>query len=132
MDTVLTIKKIIQTRPSIFVIEDNKDIGFIIELFLSEEGFNVQLFATAADFFKAFKNEIPDIFLVDVMLPDGNGIDLCDQIKHDLRVITAPVIIMSAHESVLAFKACGAEEFISKPFDLSHLLDKIKLHLPAA
>lgn len=117
---------------SIFVVEDNEDIGFILEFFLHEEGFQVKLLTTAAAFRNAMETELPDLILLDVMLPDGNGLDLCQGIKRDHRVKQLPVMIMSAHADGARVKACNAEEFIAKPFDLYALLKKIKTHLPAA
>ncbi len=117
---------------SIFVIEDNEDIGFILDYFLREEGFKVRLFARAEDFTKAFKHEVPDIFLVDVMLPDGDGIALCNLIKHDSRSAEVPVLIMSAHSDEAAVKRCKAEEFIPKPFDLIELGNTINTYLAAS
>ncbi|MBC8984941.1 response regulator transcription factor [Pedobacter sp. N36a] len=118
-------------KPEIYVVEDNQDIGFILEYVLTEEGFQVKLLSTAAEFKSAFKLALPDIFLLDVMLPDGNGIALCDQIKKDLRSKQLPVLIMSANADITASQACNADEFIPKPFDLSNLIAKIKHHLPA-
>ncbi|RZM28223.1 MAG: response regulator [Pedobacter sp.] len=117
---------------SIFVIEDNEDIGFILDYFLREEGFKVRLFASAEDFTNAFKDEVPDIFLVDVMLPDGDGISLCNLIKHDSRSAEVPVLIMSAHSDAAKVKRCKAEEFIPKPFDLFELGNTINYHLAAS
>jgi len=117
---------------SIFVIEDNEDIGFILDYFLREEGFRVRLFASARDFTSAFKEEVPDIFLVDVMLPDGDGISLCNLIKHDSRSSEIPVLMMSAHSDETSFITCKAEEFIPKPFDLFDLTSRIKNHLMAS
>ena len=117
---------------SIFVIEDNEDIGFILDYFLREEGFRVRLFASAEDFTNAFKEEVPDIFLVDVMLPDGDGISLCNLIKHDSRSAAIPVLIMSAHSDDTSLKKCKAEEFIPKPFDLFELTGRIRTHLLAS
>src|SRR5690606_22634863 len=96
---------------SIFVIEDNEDIGFILNYFLTEEGFRVRLFASAEDFTNAFKYEVPDIFLVDVMLPDGDGISLCNLIKRDSRSAGVPVLMMSAHSDEKTVRKCNAEEF---------------------
>lgn len=117
---------------SIFVIEDNEDIGFILDYFLREEGFRVRLFASAQDFTNAFKEEVPDIFLVDVMLPDGDGISLCNLIKCDSRSAATPVLIMSAHSDEKSLKRCKAEEFIPKPFDLFDLSGRIRTHLMAS
>ncbi|ALL06888.1 hypothetical protein AQ505_16170 [Pedobacter sp. PACM 27299] len=121
-----------QHRPEIYVLEDNHDIGFILEYVLTEEGFKVKLLSSAAEFTEAFNLALPDIFLLDVMLPDGNGIALCDQIKKDLRSKQLPVLIMSANADITASQTCHADEFIPKPFDLSDLINKIKHHLPAA
>ncbi|WP_316813096.1 response regulator transcription factor [Pedobacter heparinus] len=122
----------LRDKPNIFIIEDNEDIGFILDYFLNEEGFSVKLFPTVMAFSNAFRSSIPDLFLIDVMLPDGNGIELCDEIKKDFRSANIPVLIMSANADKPSIEACEAEEFIPKPFDLQFLLDKIKTHLPAA
>lgn len=114
---------------TIFVIEDNEDIGFILDYFLREEGFKVRLFVSAEDFTNAFQYEVPDIFLVDVMLPDGDGISLCNLIKHDSRTSEVPVLMMSAHSDETDIRRCKAEEFIPKPFDLFKLTNTINSHL---
>jgi len=132
METTIRDSHNIPYKPHIFVVEDNTDIGFILHYYLSEEGFEVKLFPTAAAFIDTFKVETPDIVLMDVMLPDGNGLELCERIKHDPRTADLPVLIMSAHASIANNMDCPAEEFIPKPFDLEFLLTKIKRHLPAA
>lgn len=120
------------TKPRIYVVEDNYDIGFVLELFLNDEGFDVKLLSTAKAFNRALENELPDLFLLDVMLPDGNGIDLCHQLKNNPRSKRLPILIMSAQAHENAAMNCEAEAFIAKPFDLSILLRKIKQYLPAA
>lgn len=117
---------------SIFVIEDNEDIGFILDYFLREEGFRVRLFASAEDFTNAFQDEVPDIFLLDVMLPDGDGISLCNLIKHDSRSAEVPVLMMSAHSDEQSTRGCDAAQFIAKPFDLFELTNTINYHLAAS
>jgi DNA-binding response OmpR family regulator len=118
------------TKPRIYVVEDDYDIGFVLELFLNDEGFEVKLLPTAKAFNNALKNELPDLFLLDVALPDGNGIELCHQLKKNPRSTRLPILIMSAQPNEDAAKYCEAEAFIAKPFDLSILLRKIKQHLP--
>lgn len=132
METATRNQHHVSHKPYIFVVEDNADIGFILDYYLSEEGFDVRLFPTVAEFSTTFAVETPDIILMDVMLPDGNGLELCERIKHDPRTADLPVLIMSAHASMSNNTNCPAEEFIPKPFDLEFLLNKIRRHLPAA
>jgi DNA-binding response OmpR family regulator len=113
----------------IFVIEDNEDIGFILDFFLQKEGFKVTLLKNVADFTNAFGLEVPELYLVDVMLPDGDGIGICDRIKADPRTSAIPVLMMSAHSSEIATRECHPDEFIAKPFDLNILLERIQYHL---
>ena len=112
----------------IYVVEDNPDIGSILEYFLTGEGFQVNLLPTATDFKQAVNQSLPDLLLMDVMLPDGNGIELCHQLRAAGQSKHLPIIMMSANTDVTA-SHCDADEFISKPFDLFNLLEKIRQHL---
>lgn len=109
------------------IIEDDDDIRFIVEYVLIEEGYRVESFATVKDFRDAMDKSNPDLILLDVMLPDGNGIDVCRQLKLDEKTKNIQIIIMSAHaaEKAVLEEAC-ADDFISKPFDLDHLLEHVK------
>lgn len=115
----------------IYIIEDNEDIGYVLTFFLKDEGYNVSLFPTVAAFDLAFAKDTPDLFLIDVMLPDGNGINVCMTIKQDARTRQVPVILMSAHApaEILSKESC-ASEFINKPFDLNILLSRVREYLP--
>ncbi|HKG05543.1 MAG TPA: response regulator [Pedobacter sp.] len=115
---------------NIFIVEDNYDIGFILDCFLHEEGFNVSIFPTIADFKKTYSQALPDLFLLDVMLPDGNGIVLCNEIKESDRSAHLPVLVMSAHSPAekMAKETC-ADGFITKPFDLNQVLSEINKRL---
>jgi len=118
------------SKSDIYIIEDNEDIGYVLTYFLQDEGYNVSLFPTVADFNMAFEKSYPDLFLIDVMLPDGNGINVCTYIKNDTRTGQIPVILMSAHAPAefMSRESC-ANAFLNKPFDLQVLLDTIKEHL---
>jgi two-component system phosphate regulon response regulator PhoB len=110
----------------IFILEDNPDIGYVLSFFLQDEGYNVSLFPNVKLFNTAVLNTIPDIFLIDVMLPDGNGINVCNQIKKDIRTMKVPVLLMSAHVSEEILNSqLHADGFICKPFDLTVLYSKI-------
>jgi len=115
----------------IHIVEDDEDIRFVIVYILNENGYSVTESSTAREFSLYMQTGNPDLVLMDVMLPDGNGIELCRNLKINPDTCNIPIIIMSAHaaeQSVLA-EAC-AEDFISKPFDLNNFIFVIKKQLP--
>jgi DNA-binding response OmpR family regulator len=66
----------------IYILEDDPDIGMVLQYFLIEEGFEVVLFASVEDCQLALSTKLPDLCLFDIMLPDGDGITICNRIKH--------------------------------------------------
>lgn len=119
-------------RKKVFILEDNEDIAFVLDMFLSVEGFDVETFDRVSAFNNAFPTKVPDLYLLDVMLPDGNGWNVCNKIKADLHTETVPVLMMSAHtDERNTLNSCSANGFISKPFDLNHVLQDIRQHLKA-
>lgn len=110
----------------IHIVEDDDDIRFIVEYILAESGYRISSSATAKEFETQLSETKPDLILMDVMLPDGNGINLCRKIKSDAVTQDIKVIIMSAHaaESAVLKDAC-ADDFVSKPFDLDYLIDRV-------
>ncbi|WP_256006366.1 MULTISPECIES: response regulator transcription factor [Pedobacter] len=115
----------------IHVVEDDDDIRFIIEYILMDSGYQVFSSATATAFYETMNNPKPDLVLLDVMLPDGNGIDICRDIRLSKDADQIKVIVMSAHaaEKAVLEQAC-ADSFISKPFDLDKLITQVKKLLP--
>jgi DNA-binding response OmpR family regulator len=112
-------------QKEITILEDDRDIREICTYFFTSEGFSVNGYGTAKEFADA--PPTTNIFLLDISLPDGNGLDICQKIKKDQRFKDVPVIIMSAHMTEAALKAqpCTAEHFISKPFNLDSLLNVV-------
>jgi len=111
----------------IYLVEDDQAIREVLEIFLNLENYVVQSFATVQEFCERDLTEKPDLYLFDVMLPDGSGIDLCKQIKSDQNQQNIPVIIMSAHAELNNMRdLCNPDSFVSKPFDIDNLLMHIK------
>ena len=107
----------------IFVVEDDEGIRELVEFLLLSEGFLVTTFPTARSFEERFSEHLPDLFLLDIMLPDGNGLDLCSGLKKDESTREIPVVLMSAHADISRME--GADDFIAKPFDVDELLARI-------
>ncbi|CAD7816324.1 Transcriptional regulatory protein CreB [Chryseobacterium aquaeductus] len=112
---------------TIFIVEDETGIRDALQLLLSFEDYDVRSFSNAKTFNERDKTVVPDVFILDVMLPDGSGTDLCNQIKQAPETANVPVIIISAHaKSENVINACKADEFIAKPFDIDDVLVKIE------
>jgi two-component system phosphate regulon response regulator PhoB len=109
------------------VVEDDGDIRFIVEYILGDADYLVESFENATSFMNRSRIAEVDLIILDVMLPDGNGIDLCHDLKKHDQSKEIPIIVMSAHagsKSILE-EAC-ADDFINKPFDLDYFLTRVK------
>ncbi|KUJ53327.1 response regulator transcription factor [Chryseobacterium sp. JAH] len=112
---------------TIFIVEDETGIRDALQLLLSFENYDVRSFSSVKIFNERDKSIVPDLFILDVMLPDGLGTDVCNQLKNEPDTSKIPVIIISAHaKSENVIKACEADEFIGKPFDIDDVLIKIE------
>ncbi|MFY7813954.1 MAG: response regulator, partial [Chryseobacterium taeanense] len=83
---------------------------------------------STVDAFNKRDNSVkPDIFILDVMMPDGSGIDVCNALRNDPETANIPIMIMSAHaKDTEVTSKCNADEFVSKPFDIDAVLVKIE------
>jgi len=110
----------------ICLLEDDEGIREIIEMILTDEQYEVYGFSNVKDFM-AFKDKaMQDLYLLDVRLPDGNGLQVCDGLKNDEATSQIPIMMMSAHAGLNEMKRnCKAEDFIAKPFDIFDLLKKV-------
>jgi DNA-binding response OmpR family regulator len=116
----------------IFVLEDDKDIREIIEWTLEAEDYEVVSFATINEFMGRDAGELPDLFILDIRLPDGSGLEVCNKLRLESAYQYIPIIIMSAHASLEQVKVgCKADDFIHKPFDLNIFLQTIRKHIDA-
>ncbi|QNK61193.1 response regulator [Pedobacter sp. PAMC26386] len=114
-------------KKRIHVLEDDQDIRYIIEFLLKDEGYELQLSSTFAELKGKLNDSLPDLFIIDVMLPDGNGIEICEDLKTDIFTKHIPVIVMSANpDSKEKSVTAGADAYISKPFDLDYVVKRIE------
>lgn len=119
-------------RKRICILEDNDDIREVISLILEDAHYEVFSFATVKSFFNRNYNILPDVFLLDVMLPDGNGLDVCNALKTDNATKHIPVMMMSANYNVDDVRRnCKVADFIPKPFDIDELVSKVGIQASA-
>ncbi|SEL28716.1 response regulator transcription factor [Parapedobacter koreensis] len=116
-------------KKAVHVLEDDIDIGELIVFLLTEQGYDVVVFSNIASF-RQHGGQLPDLLVIDVMLPDGNGLDICREWKADEATRYIPVLLMSAYEDYKHdAKASKADGFISKPFDIKTFLNEVARQL---
>jgi two-component system phosphate regulon response regulator PhoB len=116
-----------EKRKRICLLEDNNEIREIIEMLLESEFYEVFAFSTVKEFLKKAIKLHPDAYVLDVMLPDGNGYEVCNRLKADDFTHEIPVLMMSANFVAQDYKKnCLAEDYISKPFDIYDFVNRVK------
>lgn len=113
----------------IYVLEDNREIRELIEFMLIKSGYKVLSFENAAAFTAGINESHPDLIILDVMLPDGNGIVICEGLKSDEKTKNIPVMLMSANALMDNIARSGAEDFIAKPFDIDNFMNRVSKHV---
>lgn len=116
-------------KKCVFVLEDNDDLRELFTILLEDDNFKVVTYPTATSFKAGMESEkpCPDIILMDIMLPDGNGMDICAQMKADKRYSAIPIIMMSAHKDMSdVTEFCKADDFIAKPFDINRFINTVE------
>lgn len=117
-------------KKSIYIVEDNEDIRDLIGYILVGDDYDVTMYPDAASFTEAMAVAHPDVIVLDVMLPDGNGVEICKQLKSNEQYAAIPVILMSANaQKKEMFKEACAEDFISKPFNIDDFQHRVERYL---
>ena len=113
----------------VFCIEDDNGIRELICCALRSGGYTVKDFSNGKEFFRCLQETQPDLVLLDIMLPDEDGISILKRMKAESLTAVIPVIMLSAKsteiDKVTALEA-GAVDYITKPFGIMELLSRIK------
>ena len=113
----------------IYVVEDDKNIREIESFALKNAGYEIQGFVGAKDFYTALMRQKPDLALLDVMLPDEDGISIVKKMREDARLSDVPVILVTAKgteiDKVRGLDA-GADDYIAKPFGILEMISRVK------
>jgi len=113
----------------IAVIDDEPDILELVSLHLTKSNFKVKGFLNAESFFKFLSSNIPDLIILDLMLPDADGIEICKYLKSNQEFSSIPVIMLTARadetDKVLGLEL-GADDYVTKPFSPRELVARVK------
>lgn len=114
----------------IYSVEDDSNIGRIINISLSKQGFNIRTFANGKDFYDAFNKEVPNLILLDMMLPDMSGKDILKFVRSNKAFRDVSIIIISANSMTIDKVDgldLGADDYIAKPFDILELISRVNV-----
>ncbi|MBF0253664.1 MAG: response regulator [Candidatus Omnitrophica bacterium] len=117
------------TKPLILVVDDEADVAEILKIRLERQGFEVVTAARGAEAIRKARRHLPGLVLLDLMLPDMDGLEVCKALKSDPSSRHIPVIMLTAKSSStdeVAGLELGADDYITKPFDFGVLFARIR------
>ena len=116
-------------KPSIFVVEDDPDISRLVRHHLENDGFAVRVYPTGANVLSDAERQRPALFVLDIMVPGKDGLELCRTVRQTPGLASVPVIFLTAKSSeadrVLGLEL-GADDYIAKPFSPRELVARVK------
>jgi DNA-binding response OmpR family regulator len=116
-------------KETVFVLDDEADILDLVTLHLTNGGFKTRGFQKSRDMVKALLAFKPDLFILDLMLPDIDGLELCKKLKSDQVTKHIPIILLTAKQDetdkVLGLEM-GADDYVTKPFSPKELIARVK------
>lgn len=113
----------------IFVLEDDTDISRLVRHHLEAAGFQVRLYSSIGTIVQDAERKPPVLFLLDIMVPGGDGLDLCRRLRQNASLATVPLVFLTAraneNDRVLGLDL-GADDYITKPFSPRELIARVK------
>jgi two-component system phosphate regulon response regulator PhoB len=119
-------------QPTILIVEDEQDIRFALELNLAAEGYAVLTAADGPGGLATAAGKLPDLILLDLMLPGLDGLDVCRALKADSRTQAIPVVMLTAkgrESDIVLGLGLGADDYVTKPFSMAVLQARVKTAL---
>lgn len=119
----------------IYLLEDDDNIRSFVMYALNNSGFETAGFAHPKDFWKALDKRIPELLLLDIMLPDEDGLQILEKLRKKSETRKLPIIMLTAksteYDKVLGLES-GADDYIAKPFGTMELISRIRALLRRA
>jgi len=132
-DVARRIERLLTKKQKIFIVDDDRKICDMLTLMFTEQKYDVVVFYEGKGVPETVKKERPDLLLLDINLGSPpSGVDICKALKDDAATRPIPIIMFTANddiESVERSFACGADDYIFKPFKVPELLVKVRKYL---
>jgi len=118
--------------PRILVVEDEESLADTVRYNLEREGYAVVVAADGRKALERFRTEAPSLVILDLMLPEMSGLDVCRQIR---QISNVPIIMVTAKDSEadkVSGLELGADDYVTKPFSVRELVSRVRAHLRRA
>lgn len=113
----------------IYLVEDDDNIRKLVSYALSKEGFEVQGYSAPKEFWKGIEAELPELILLDIMLPGEDGLSVLEKLKSHVKTEGIPVIMLTAKGSEfdkVTGLDMGADDYVAKPFGTMELISRVR------
>ena len=119
----------LESRGRIMVVDDDPDISAMLRTYFTLQGYEVDIVSHGADVLSACHRHRPDLVLLDIMLPDVDGYEVCRELRSNLYTSNIPIIFLTQKDSRtdrLAGLALGSDDYITKPFNVEELKLRVR------
>ena len=122
------------SKPRVLIVEDEDNIAIALDYLMSREGYEHDRIASGAGALERIRDTRPDLVLLDVMLPEVSGYEICQEVRADRGLAGVKILLMTARGSAMERRkglALGADGFIAKPFELKEMREEVHRLLEA-
>ena len=123
------------SKGRILVVEDDFDISNMLRIYFSGQGYEVQVAPRGGDALTLTRKQLPNLIVLDIMLPDMNGYDVCRELRTTTRTSHIPIIFLTQKDErsdKIQGLELGADDYITKPFDIEELKLRVQNAIAAA
>jgi len=123
------------SKDRILVVEDDFDISNMLRIYFSGQGYEVQVAPRGGDALAMTRKQLPELIMLDIMLPDMNGYDVCRELRTTTRTSHIPIIFLTQKDERsdrIAGLELGADDYVTKPFDIEELKLRVANAITAA
>jgi len=113
----------------ILIVEDDFDISNMLRIFFTGQGYHVDVAARGSEALELCRKKLPDLIVLDIMLPDMNGYEVCKVMRTTTRTSHIPIIFLTQKDERsdrIAGLELGADDYITKPFSTQEVVERVR------